>query len=308
MYDVPRWRGLGGGLTVILFGIVEKELRVILKFKKTTMIKRFLLLILVIIPVIAAQSQTPPEEFFKGLDLMSSDLKEAKKEFTIALHKDSLFHGTYHFLGVISIREGQYDSAIYYFKKTILLNTANERHTREMAYDRLIHAFLYKYDFKDAFDAAREAFLKYPENKVFSRDLRDVCLWSYHIRHNGLDSSYLSPQLKKEYIVNSVDQEYLIVRIIRIDDNGLSVQSQSLRKIKRNNYDILTCAYLQNTETIDLNFRINWDMDKYYGGKTGDPQGVYANAGNPVYVRIGALQIANDDIDLEEEIEKITGN
>jgi hypothetical protein len=272
------------------------------------MIKRFLLLILIITPVITGWSQTPPEEFFKGLDLMTSDIKQAKKEFTIALHKDSLFHGTYHFLGVVCLRQGQNDSAIYYFRKTIALNTANERHTREMAYDRLIHAYLYKFDFKDAFEAAHEAFLKYPENKVFSRDLRDVCLWAYHIRHNGLDSSYLSPQLKKEYIVNSVDQEYLVVRIIRIDDNSLSVQSQSLRKIKRNNYDILTCAYLQNTETIDVNFRINWDMDKYFGGKTGDAQGVYANAVNPVYVRIGALQVFNDDIDLEDEIEKISNN
>jgi tetratricopeptide (TPR) repeat protein len=254
-----------------------------------------------------APAGTPPEEFFKGLDLMSSDIKEAKKEFTIALQKDSLFHGTYHFLGVICLRQAQYDSAIYYFRKTIRLNTANERHTREMAEDRLIHAYLYKYDFKQAFQAAREAYLSYPENKVFTRDLSDVCLWSYHIRHNGLDSAYLTPQLKKEYVVNSVEQEYLIVRIIRIDDNGLSVQSQSLRKIKRNNYDILTCAYLQNTQTIDVSFKINWDMEKYFGGKNGDTQGVYADAGNPVYVRIGALQVSNDDISLEEEIEKITG-
>lgn len=269
------------------------------------MIKRLLISIFVIVPIITARSQTPPEEFFTGLDLMSSDIKEAKKEFTIALHKDSLFHGTYHFLGVICLRQEHYDSAIYYFRKTIALNTANERHTREMAYDRLIHAYLCKYDFKDAFDAAREAFLKYPENKGITRDLRDVCLWSYHIRHNGLDSTYLSPELRKEYIVNSVDQEYLIVRMIRIDDNALSVQSQSLRKIKKNSYDILTCAYFQNTKTIDVNFKINWDMDKYFGGKNGDPQRVYSNASNPVYVRIGALQVANDDIDLEEEIEKI---
>lgn len=272
------------------------------------MIKRLLISILVIIPVLTAQSQTPPEEFFKGLDLMSSDIKQAKKEFTIALQKDSLFHGTYHFLGVICLRQEQYDSAIYYFKKTIALNTANERHTREMAYDRLIHAYLYKLDFKDAFDAAWEAFLKYPENSGISRDLRDVCLWAYHIRHNGLDSSFLSPQMKTEYVVNSVDQEYLIVRIIRIDDNALSVQSQSLRKTKKNNYDILTCAYKQNTETTEVTFKINWDMDKYFGGKSGDTGGVYSNIGNPVFDRIGALLITDPDINLKEEIEKINKN
>jgi len=269
------------------------------------MIKRFLISILVIIPVFTSQSQTPPEEFFKGLDLMSSDIKQAKKEFFVALQKDSLFHGTYHFLGVICLRQEQYDSAIYYLRKSIILNTANERHTREMSYDRLIHAYLCRIDFKDSFNAAWEAFLKYPDNKVISRDLRDVCLWAYHIRHNGLDSSCLSPQMKKEYTVNSVDQEYLIVRMIRIDDNALSVQSQSLRKIKKNSYDILTCAYLQNSKTIDVTFRINWDMDKYFGGKSGDTEGVYSNIGNPVFDRIGALQITDPDINLKEENEKI---
>jgi tetratricopeptide (TPR) repeat protein len=272
------------------------------------MIKRFLIAICMVIPIMALQSQTPPEEFFRGLDLMNTDIKQAKKELTVALQKDSLFHGTYHFLGVICIRQEKYDSAIYYFRKSIVLNTANDRHTREMAYDRLIHAYLYRIDFKDAFDVAWEAFQKYPENKVISRDIRDVCLWAYHVRHNGLDSSFLSPEMKKEYIVNSVDQEYLIVRMIRIDDNALTVQSQSLRKIKKNNYDILTCAYQQNTKTIDVTFQINWDMDKYFGGKDGDTEGVYSNIGNPVFDRIGALQITDPDINLKEEIEKISNN
>jgi len=272
------------------------------------MIKRFLTIICIIIPFITTQAQAPPDEFFKGLDLMSTDIKQAKKEFIIALQKDSLFHGTYHFLGVICLRQERYDSAIYYFRKTITLNTANERHTREMAYDRLIHACLCKIDFKDAFNVASEAFLKYPENEAISRDLRDVCLWAYHIRHNGLDSSCLSPKMKEEYSVNSVDQEYLIVRMIRIDDNALSIQSQSLRKIKKNNYDVLSCAYLQNTKTVDVNFMINWDMDKYFGGKTGDTDCVYSNIGNPVFDRIGALLITNPDINLKEEIEKISKN
>jgi hypothetical protein len=154
------------------------------------MIKRFLTTICITITIITAQAQTPPEEFFKGLDLMSTDIK----------------------------------------------------------------------------------------------------------------------QTKKEYIVNSVDQEYLIVRMIRIDDNALSIQTQSLRKIKKDNYDILTCAYLQNTKTVDVNFKINWDMDKYFGGKTVDTDGVYSNIGNPSFDRIGALLITNPDINLKEEIEKISNN
>ena len=73
----------------------------------------------------------------------------------------------------------------------------------------------------------------------------------------------------------------------------------------RSAYDILTCAYQPTAETIDVTFKINWDMDKYFGGITGDIDGVYSNIGNPVFDRIGALQLTDPDIDLKEEIEKI---
>jgi hypothetical protein len=269
------------------------------------MIKRLLIIILMAFMPIAIYGQVPPEEFFKGLDLLTINKQEAKKQFLIAHKKDSIFHGTYHFLGVIYIAENQPDSAIFCFKKSIELNKENTNHTKEMAYVRLIDTYLYQFDFKSSFSVAWEAYLMYSENKGFVQELQDVCLWSYYTRHNGLDSTYLSPEIRKEYIVNSIPEEYLILRRIRINDNPLQFNGQRLVKIKRENFDILSCSYSNNAEKIDLKFKLNWDMNKYYGGKDGDTKGVYADSNNPIFERIGALLVSDSKINLKEEITKI---
>lgn len=269
------------------------------------MIKRMLTIILMAFIPIAIHGQVPPEEFFKGLDLLPINKQEAKEQFLIAHKKDTLFHGTYHFLGVIYIAENKPDSAIYCFKKSIELNRENINHTKEMAYVRFIDTYLYQCDFKNSFSVAWEAYLMYPENKGIAQELKDVCLWSYYIRHNGLDSTYLSPEIKKEYIVNSIPEEYIILRRIRINDNPLQFNGQRLVKIKRANYDILSCSNSENAEKIDLKFKLNWDMNKYYGGKEGDSKGVYADLKNPIFERIGALLVSDSKINLKEEITKI---
>jgi tetratricopeptide (TPR) repeat protein len=269
------------------------------------MIKRLMTVILLAFMCIAIYGQVPPEEFFKGLDLLGTDFIQAKKEFKTAYQKDSLFHGTSHFLGVIYLRENKSDSAIYFFKKSIRLNSENVNHTKEMTYVRLIDTYLNKMDFKNSFSTAWEAYLMYPDNNVIAQGLKDVCLWSFYIRYNGLDSTYLSPATKKEYIVNSIDEEYLVVRRIRINDNPLSFNGQRLVKIRRENYDILSCIYSKNAELIDVKFKLNWDMKKYYGGKVADTKSVYTDLKNPVYERIGALLVSDSKINLKDEITKI---
>jgi len=269
------------------------------------MLKRLFTSTCLAIIVIACNSQAPPEEFFKGLDLLSTNLSQAKKEFKIAYQKDSLFHGTSHFLGVIFLREDEPDSAIYFFNKSIRLNPGNANHTKEMTYVRLIDAYLNQIDFKNAFPIAWKAYLIYPENNVIVQDLKDVCLWAFYIKHNGLDSSYLSSQLKQEYIVNSVPEEYLIIRRIRISDNSMSFNSQRVQRIKKENYDIINCSYSENENPIDIKFMINWDMNKYFGGKVADTKSIYEDISNPIYERIGALLVSDFKINLKEEINKL---
>jgi hypothetical protein len=106
-------------------------------------LKKQIIFFVIIIQSLTVFSQVPPEEFFKGLDLFSKNMQKAKNEFLIAQKKDSVFHGTYHFLGIIYLAEKQPDSAIYCFKKSVVLNKENLNHTQEMAYVRLIDTYLY---------------------------------------------------------------------------------------------------------------------------------------------------------------------
>ncbi len=267
--------------------------------------KKLFITALFFLNILTLFSQNPPEEFFNGLDLLEKNTKKAKKEFLVALQKDSLFHGTYHFLGVLSLGENEIDSAVTYFTKAVLLNTENSKHTQEMSYNRLIDAYLYNHDFKNAFNVAWEANQKYPDNKTLQLNLKDVCLWSFYINHNELDSAYLSSEVKDEYIVNSVSEEYLIVRKLRIDDHYLMVTSQALKSEKGASYDVLTCKLSKIDKNIDVKFRLNWDMGKHFGGKVADTDEVYSNKDLPVYERVGALYVKDSDINIEKEIKKV---
>jgi tetratricopeptide (TPR) repeat protein len=267
---------------------------------------RIRLLFLIIIlssQSLSVSGQTPSEEFFRGLDLLNTDQNRAKQEFLIALDLDTLFHGTYHFLGVIYLNENNFDSAIYCFNKSIQLNKENIRHTKEMTYVRLIDTYLYQHDFNNSFSVACEAFKKYPENNAIAQGLKDVCLWSFYTKFNNLDVSYLSKLIRDDYVVNSIPEEYLIIRRIRIDNQYLQVVSQSLITKKKTNYDVLKCSLSESNKTYNVKFKLNWDLNKDFGGKVANTDIVYSNANNPVYERIGAKIVSDPKIDLKKEID-----
>jgi len=262
-------------------------------------------MIILSIRSLTAFGQTLPVEFFKGLDLLNTDQKKAKQEFLTALRLDTLFHGTYHFLGVIYLEENKTDSAICCFKKSIQLNKDNNRHTKEMTYVRLIDTYLYQHDFDNSFSTAWEAYKQYPDNNSISQGLKDVCLWSFYTKYNNLDLSYLSSTLKDEYIVNSIPEEYLILRRIRINDQYLIFDSQSLVTKKKVNYDVLSCSLPKSHETYDIKFKLNWDLSKDFGGHVVNTVNVYLNTNNPIYERIGAKLVSDSKIDLKNEIESL---
>lgn len=267
--------------------------------------KKQLIIVLTITLTFSAFCQAPPEEFFKGLGLLSTDKEKAKKEFLIAIKKDTLFHGTYHFLGVIYLDENKIDLAIDYFKKSVVLNKENINHTREMAYIRLIDAYLYQLDFSNSFSIAWEAYQIYPENNNIQQSLKDVCLWSFYINHNNLDSSYLSSELKDEYIVNSIPEEYLILRKIRVNDQFLVFDSQSLIKKRGSNYDVISCTLSKSKEKIDVSYKLNWNVEKDLGGHMANTENISSNPDNPIYERVGALLVSDTKIGLKQEILKL---
>jgi len=262
-------------------------------------------LILILALHLTTFSQNPPEEFFKGLDLISIDKQQAKTQFLIAKTKDSLFHGTYHFLGVIYLDENHLDSAISCFQKSLDLNKENINHTKEMTYIRLIDTYLFQHDFNNSFSAAWEAYQQYPESQSIKLGLKDVCLWSFYIRHNNLDSTYLSPVLKDKYIVNSVPEEYLIIRKIRVKEKYLVFKSQALINEKGDNYDIITCSLSRSEETVIVKFKLNWNLNKDFGGKVVNTDDVYNNQKNQIFERVGAKLVSDSKINLEKEIKKL---
>ncbi len=249
-------------------------------------------------------AQTPPEEFIKGLELISKNASEAKTNFLAAQQKEPLFHGTYHFLGVIYLDENQLDSAIYCFKKVIALNTTNANKTKEMAYVRLVDAYLYSYDFENAFTTAWEAFQRFPDNLTIKQNLQDVCLWAFYVNHNNLNITYISKDLEREYVVRSVSEEYLIIRRKLVDGANLYVESQSSIKKEGLFYDVLSCTQV-NGKKFDVTFKLDWDVTKKFNGQVANTEDVYFNASNPIYERIGALLVFNSRINLQSEIEKL---
>lgn len=266
---------------------------------------KLLLLVIIVSNWTTLSGANPPEEFFKGLDLMDKNNDEAKKYFQIAAVKDTLFHGTFHFLGVIYIDENKFDSAVSNFKKSIYLNKANANHTREMAICRLIDVYLYQHDFDNSFSTALDAFLQYPESKTIKNRLVDVCQWSFYVKHNGLNASYMSKDLIDEYTVRSVSEEYLIIRSKIVNGNPIYVESQAVTNKKKVNYDILTCVQNDSEKKIVVKFKLDWDFNKEYGGRRANTNDVYSNTNNPIYERIGALLVSDSKIDLKTEMEKI---
>jgi hypothetical protein len=267
--------------------------------------RSLLFTIAMLVSGITAFCQAPPKEFFDGLDNININQAEAKKDFSIAVTKAPQFHGSYHFLGVICLNEKKPDSAIWYFTKSIALNEGNINHTKEMTYVRLISTYTEQQDFADSFKTGLDAYHAYPDSRGISSALKDACLWSYYIKHNELDPSYLSADIKPEYVVNNIDEEYLIVRNLRVDDDYLSVNSQALVNKKNASYDVLKCIVSRSKKEVEVDFKINWDMGKYFGGKPGPTQEVISDNKAPAYERVGAALVSSLNPDLKTAIETV---
>lgn len=267
--------------------------------------KSYALLTLALILFTRTFAQQPPKEFFDGIDSLYTNRTVAKTDFLIAIQKAPQFHGSYHFMGVIYLYEHKPDSAISSFIKSIALNEGNVNHTREMTYVRLINTYTQQQDFQDAFKTGWDAYNLYPDSRSISSAFKDACLWSYYIKHNQLDPAYLSADTKTEYVVKSIDEEYLILHNLRVDDHYLIIGNQSLVNKKGKYYDVFKCGVSNTRQTVEVDFRIDWDMNTYFGGIAGPTEEVSKNITLPVCERIGAMLVADDKTDLKAAIEKL---
>lgn len=269
---------------------------------------RYIFLLLLVTVTTKVFCQMPPNEFFAGIKLVPTDKVEAKKQFILALNKDPQFYGTYHFLGTIYMAANNLDSAAWYFNKSVSLNTANVNHTKELTYLRLINNYAYQHDFKNGFDKGWAWVKEYPTNANLLAALKDLCLWAFYIKYDRLDAAYLAQEIKPEYLVNSVAQEYLIMRKLRVNDEVPVMKEQVMRSKNGANYDVITSTIPTTKQTVTLNFKLNWDMMKEFGGKMPNAKAVIDDSKSAIYEKIGAMLLADDKTDVVAAITKLTAN
>jgi tetratricopeptide (TPR) repeat protein len=265
----------------------------------------FIIAVFFILSTIKAFSQAPSEEFINGLKQINTDVPAAKLNFLAAVAKTPTFHGSYHFLGVIYLNDHKPDSAIWYLKKAVELNPRNISHTTEFSYSRLIAAYISKQDYENAFAAAWDAYKLFPDSQELQLGLKDATLWAYYTKNNELDPKYSSIDPRDEYVVNNIDEEYLIVRNWRVTDRNLQVAGQSLTNKKGSAYDVLTCSIAGTNDTREIDFKINWDMNKYPGGINGPVTEVSGNKQKSIAERAGAMVVADNKTDLPKAIKKM---
>lgn len=270
--------------------------------------KNFIIAVFFILSTIKGFCQGPSEEFINGLKQITTDIPAAKLNFLTAVAKTPSFHGSYHFLGVIYLNDHKPDSAIWYLKKAVELNTRNIGHTAEFSYSRLIVAYISKQDYENAFAAAWDAYKRFPDSQELQSGLKDACLWAYYTKNNELDPKYSTIDPRDEYVVKNIDEEYLIVRNLRVNDRNLQASGQSLVSKKGSAYDVLTCSIAGTNDNREIDFKINWDMNKYPGGINGPTTEVSGNKQKTIAERAGAMLVADNKTDLPEAIKKMLGD
>ncbi len=248
-------------------------------------------------------SQRPPEAFFQGLDSIFVNPAKSKELFFQAVREDSTFHGSYNFLGILYDYDNNYDSAISFLQTAIRLNTNNANHTKEASIERLCKVYMHHADFERGYNTALNGLKEFPDNIYLQNTLKDICLWAYHTKYGGLSLTYLQPEPLPVYAVNSVNQEYLVMRSVTVDHHALQFLGQSY--ISSNNTDVLKCLVTGTKDTINLVFKLGWDISNMFGDNMPDYKIVYEDKSLAIWYRAGAILSNNPKTDLLEEIEKL---
>jgi hypothetical protein len=121
------------------------------------------------------------------------------------------------------------DSAIHYYKETLLLDDIHRINQRTVL--NLSRAYLQKGDIESAFTTTLNHLKKNLDDKAALAELQDICLWAYLIKHQYLNPEYLTDYIKKpSYIINSVAAQRLIARNIR-NKTGYKFDSDRLEQV-----------------------------------------------------------------------------
>lgn len=181
--------------------------------------------------------------------------------------------------------ENERDSAIFYYKSSIQNST---RKPQLAAWDNLIRVQLRQLDFEAAYATAWEALQKYPGNKVFIEEFKEVCKWSYFINHLKFEKNYLSStELLEEYPVKTITEQELIIKNIRNNQGQfLHVSNRQYKGM----YELWKCSYNGSKKVVEVKFNLaDHDIDRQLEQQAATAKAAYNNKENAIDIRIGAL-------------------
>jgi hypothetical protein len=188
-----------------------------------------------------------------------------------------------HFLGVTYDIQNDFEKAILYYKESLKYNEKSK--SKLQTNIRLTKAYLRSLDFENAYKWAIIGVKDYPEYKSAKYSFYDVCKWSYYIKYHKLNSNYLTNRfLIDEYIVNSIEEEYLILRNIRSKKDRYPVFKSQRTDIK---YDYITCSYSREKEKFEIKFKKSWRNNSDFKKPNADI--IFDDENEKDYVRIGAM-------------------
>jgi tetratricopeptide (TPR) repeat protein len=231
------------------------------------------------------QGQATRAAWTEAKNLCNEQEYSKAKPFLLAVHKEMPRSLCGYWLGLAYDINDQRDSAIFYYKSSIKNSGKNPPLA---AWNNLIRVQLRQLDFEAAYATAWESLQKYPGNKTFIEQFKEVCKWSYFINHLQFEKSYLSStKLHKEYTVKTISEQELIVTNIR------NPQGESLHVGNRQykgTYEIWKCNYHGSKTPVDIKFNLeDHDIDRQLEEQKAAAKAAYNNKENSIDIRLGAL-------------------
>lgn len=235
--------------------------------------------------LLIGQSQATRIAWTEAKNLCNEQEYTKAKPFLLTVHHEMPRPLCGYWLGLAYDLNNQRDSAVFYYKSSIKNSGKNPPLA---ALDKLIRVQLRQLNFEAAYATAWEALQKYPGNKAFIEEFKEVCKWSYFINHLQFEKSYLSStELHKEYPVKTISEQKLIVKNIRNhQDQVLHVGNRQYK----GTYELWKCNYHGSKTFVEIKFTLeDHDIDRQLELQTATAKAAFNNKENSMDIRLGAL-------------------
>ncbi|MCP4442317.1 MAG: hypothetical protein GY810_25700 [Aureispira sp.] len=224
------------------------------------------------------------EAWYKAKELCNEGEYNAAKPYLLKVYKEMPRPLCCYFLGVTYDVNNDVDSALYYYQ----IGIKNSRKPQLSSLDNIIRLYLRQGNLEKAYELALDAIKKYPNNAVMIDEFKQVCQWSYFIKHRDLSIDYLKmPKGLESYKVNTVTEQYLIIKNLRNEKNQpFNVGNRGYK----GTFELWKGKFNQSKEEVTLKFElVDHNLDRGLEAQTKHAKTTYNDDKEDIPVRIGAL-------------------